>query len=202
MNAESVQILLKGKLPKDVLVEIPHLFDRFKINTPFRLAHFLSQCHHESMGFTTKSENLMYTRERLIQVFPRYFNADNAKLYARNPEKIANRVYANRIGNGNEESGDGFKFRGRGFIQLTGKFNYEQFAKFINDDVVNNPSLVCLKYPLISAGFFFEKNGLWYICDRGATETVVKQVTKIVNGGTNGLKERIELFKKYYLLLK
>jgi putative chitinase len=105
----------------------------------------------------------MYTQERLIQVFPRYFNKDNAASYARNPEKIANRVYANRMGNGNEQSGDGFKFRGRGYIQMTGKFNYEQFAKFIKDDVVKDPSLICIKYPLLSAAYFFEKSGLWNV---------------------------------------
>jgi len=163
MNLESVKILLEGKVPKDVLVELSYVFDRFKINTPFRLAHFLSQCHHESGGFKLKSENLMYTQERLIQVFPRYFNKDNAASYARNPEKIANRVYANRMGNGNEQSGDGFKFRGRGYIQMTGKFNYEQFAKFIKDDVVKDPSLICIKYPLVSASYFFEKTGLWNV---------------------------------------
>ena len=106
------------------------------------------------------------------------------------------------MGNGDEASGEGYKFRGRGFIQLTGKNNYASFAKFIGEDTVANPDLVAVKYPLASAGFFFYSNNIWAFCDRGETEAVVTSVTKSVNGGTIGLPDRLRLFNDYYNLLK
>jgi putative chitinase len=105
------------------------------------------------------------------------------------------------MGNGDEASGDGFKFRGRGFIQLTGKYNYKEFSDFIGEDCVANPDLVATKYPLTSAAFFFNKNGLWSICDKGSTDDVVTMVTKRVNGGTHGLADRLAKFKVYNDLL-
>ena len=124
-----------------------------------------------------------------------------AESYQRNPQKIASRVYGGRMGNGPESTGDGFKFRGRGYIQLTGKDNYTNFAKFIGEDTVANPDLVATKYPLASAAFFFDSNKLWSICDKGADVATVTAVTKRVNGGTIGLPDRIKHFQEYYHLL-
>jgi putative chitinase len=106
------------------------------------------------------------------------------------------------MGNGDEASKDGFKFRGRGYIQLTGKDNYKNFAKFIGEDTIENPDLVATKYPLASAAFFFDSNKLWSICDKGSDDITVTAVTKRVNGGTIGLPDRIKHFKEYYNLLK
>jgi putative chitinase len=193
---------LSAKIPAIVMAEMPSIVEKFKINTPTRLAHFLSQCSHESGNFTIFRENLNYSADGLRKIFGKYFPTEAlAKEYARQPEKIANKVYASRMGNGDEKSGDGFKFRGRGAIQTTGKSNYEAFSKFIGEDCVANPDLLATKYILSSAGFFFEKNGLWAICDRGDTTEAVTSVTKRVNGGTNGLDDRIAKFKVYRSLL-
>jgi len=134
-------------------------------------------------------------------MWPSLFNATNAAQYAMKPEMIANRAYGNRMGNGPEASGDGWKFKGRGYIQLTGKHNYTAFDKFVDDDILANPELVASKYPLMSAAFFFNTNNLWAICDQGATDAVVTSVTKRVNGGTIGLADRLKHFKEYYALL-
>jgi putative chitinase len=136
-------------------------------------------------------------------IFKKYFpNATIATAYQRQPEKIANRVYANRMGNGPEGSGDGYKFRGRGYIQLTGKENYTKFDTTVPENILADPDLVATKYPLSSAGFFFNSNKLWAICDQGATPLVVTAVTKRVNGGTIGLSDRVKHFIEYYNLLK
>jgi putative chitinase len=121
--------------------------------------------------------------------------------YERKPEKIANRVYASRMGNGNEASGEGWKYRGRGYIQLTGKENYKAFDATVPEDILANPDLVATKYALASAAFFFKKNGLWAICDRGAGMNNVTAVTKRVNGGTIGLIDRQKHFNEFYHLL-
>jgi putative chitinase len=185
-----------------VAVEITPVMQKFGITTPLRLAHFLAQCSHESANFTALRENLNYSAQSLRKVFGKYFPTDAlANAYARQPEKIANRVYGGRMGNGDEASGDGFNFRGRGYIQLTGKSNYKLFGDFIGDDLIANPDLVATKYPLTSAGFFFQKNVLWTICDRGANDDIVTSVTRRVNGGTHGLEDRIAKFKKYHQLL-
>ncbi len=160
------------------------------------------QCGHESGNFKAVSENLNYSADGLKKIFGKYFPGNLNESYARKPEKIAARVYASRMGNGDEASGDGFKFRGRGYIQLTGKNNYTNFSKFIGEDCVANPDLVATKYPLASAGFFFDSNKLWAICDRGADDATVTAVTKRVNGGTIGLADRIKHFKEYHNLLK
>jgi putative chitinase len=167
-----------------------------------RLAHFLSQCGHESGGFKAVSENLNYSADGLKRTFGKYFPGNLAESYAKQPEKIASRVYANRMSNGDEASKEGYKFRGRGYIQLTGKGNYTSFTKFIGEDCVANPDLVATKYPLASAAFFFDSNKLWSICDKGADDATVTAVTKRVNGGTIGLADRIKHFKEYYNLLK
>ncbi len=194
--------VLKGHIPDSVIAQIPDTAKTFNITTPLRLAHFLSQCGHESGGFKAVSENLNYSADGLKKIFPKYFPGALNESYARQPEKIAARVYASRMGNGDEASKEGFKFRGRGYIQLTGKANYTEFDKFVEDDIVNNPDLVATKYPLLSAAWFFHKNGLHKIADGGATDAVVTSVTKRVNGGTIGLSDRIKHFKEYYNLLK
>ena len=192
---------LKGHIPDTVISQIPSVLDKFEINTPLRLAHFLAQCGHESGGFKVVSENLNYGAAGLQSIFKKYFTAESAKEYQRKPEKIANIVYANRMGNGNQASGEGYKFRGRGFIQLTGKENYTSFDKVVEDDIIANPELVATKYPLLSAAWFFHKNGLHKIADEGATDLVVTKVTKRVNGGTIGLPDRIKHFNEYNNLL-
>lgn len=193
---------LKGHVPDAVIAQIPDTAKKFNITNPLRLAHFLAQCGHESGGFKSVSENLNYSADGLKKIFGKYFPGNLNESYAKQPEKIASRVYGSRMGNGDESTGEGFKFRGRGYIQLTGKQNYTNFAKFIGEDTVSNPDLVATKYPLASAAFFFDSNKLWSICDKGADEATVTAVTKRVNGGTIGLPDRVKHFNEYYNLLK
>ena len=198
MNLEK----LKGHIPDNVIAQIPGVMEKFQINTPLRLAHFLAQCGHESGGFRLTKENLNYSAKGLMGIFKKYFPTEAlAKQYERKPEKIANKVYGNRMGNGAEATGDGAKFCGRGYIQLTGKDNYTAFGKSINEDIAANPTWVAEKYALLSAAWFFSKNGLHKLADGGATDTVVTSITKRVNGGTIGLPDRIKHFKEYYALL-
>ena len=192
---------LKGHVPDTVIAQIPDVQAKFEINTPLRLAHFLAQTGHESGGFKAVSENLNYGAKGLSTIFKKYFTPESAKEYERKPEKIANIVYANRMGNGPQASGEGYKFRGRGYIQLTGKDNYSAFDKTVEDDILATPDLVATKYPLLSAAWFFHKNGLHKIADEGATDAVVTKVTKRVNGGTIGLPDRIKHFNEYKNLL-
>ena len=192
---------LKGHIPDVVLSQIDETARKFKITTNLRLAHFLSQCSHESGNFTITTENLYYSADGLKKVFGKYFPGNLSESYAKQPEKIASRVYGGRMGNGDETTKEGFKFRGRGFIQLTGKSNYVNFTKFIGEDCVSNPDLVSTKYPLASAAYFFDANALWSVCDKGADDKTVALVTKRVNGGTNGLEDRLKHFKEYYKLL-
>ena len=194
--------VLRGHIPDEVISQIPEVAEKFNITNALRLAHFLSQCAHESGGFKAIRENLNYSAKGLLGTFGKYFNSKTAAQYERKPELIASRVYANRMGNGDEASKEGFKFRGRGYIQLTGKSNYTAFTKFIGEDCVANPDLVATKYPLASAAFFFNSNSLWIICDKGASTENVTAVTKRVNGGTIGLADRIKHFNEFYNLLK
>ena len=193
---------LKGHIPDSVIAQIPETAKKFNITNNLRLAHFLSQCGHESGGFKAVSDNLNYSADGLKKIFGKYFPGNLNESYARQPEKIAARVYASRMGNGDETSKEGFKFRGRGYIQLTGKANYTNFTKFIGEDCIANPDLVATKYPLASAAFFFDSNKLWSICDKGSDDATVTAVTKRVNGGILGLDDRIKHFKEYYNLLK
>jgi len=163
---------LKGKVPDNVLAQIPETAGKFGITTNLRLAHFLSQCAHESGNW----------KYRL--------------------EIASGSAYEGRKDLGNTQAGDGVRFKGRGYIQLTGRANYGKFSTFIGEDCVANPDLVANKYPLASAAFFFNSNKLWAICDLGSTDEVVTKVTKRVNGGTNGLADRLKHFKEYYNLLK
>lgn len=192
---------LKGSVPDNVITQLPETIAKFNVSIVLRLAHFLAQCGHESAGFTATSENLNYSADGLKKIFPKYFPEPLNQTYAKKPEKIAARAYANRMGNGDEASGDGYKFRGRGYIQLTGKSNYTRFAQFIGEDTVANPDLVATKYPLASAAFFFDTNKLWDLCDKGANTETVTAVTKRVNGGTHGLEDRLVRFNKYYAAL-
>jgi putative chitinase len=169
-----------------------------------RASHFFGQTAHESGHFKVFSENLNYSAAGLLKVFPKYFKTmAEAQAYERKPEMIANRVYGNRMGNGAEASGEGFKFRGRGALQLTGKENYTNFSNFLNKpEILTNPDLVATEYAFESAIYFFERNGLWAICDKGVDDATITLVTKRINGGTIGLDERKILTKKYYEILK
>jgi putative chitinase len=168
-----------------------------------RAAHFFGQTSHETGEFKTFSENLNYSAAGLKKIFKKYFNDLTALAYARNPEKIANKVYGNRMGNGVEASGDGWKFRGRGALQLTGRSNYEAFAKYLGKpEILLKPEMVADEYAFESAMFFFDKNKLWDICDKGVNEDSMLKLTKRINGGTNGLEHRKALTIKYYNLIK
>jgi putative chitinase len=193
---------LKGHIPDSVVSQIPDTAIKFNITTPLRLSHFLAQCGHESGGFKALVENLNYGSKGLLGTFPKYFNLTTATQYERKPEMIASKVYGGRMGNGDESTKDGWKFRGRVYIQLTGKSNYAAFDKFVTENIIESPELVATKYPLMSAAWFFDKNGLWAVCDKGATTEVVTAVTKRVNGGVIGLVDRIKHFNEYYSLLK
>ena len=171
--------------------------------TPERAAHFFAQTSHESGGFKVFSENLNYSAQGLQGIFGKYFPGNLEESYARKPEKIANRVYASRMGNGNEASGDGWKFRGRGALQTTGKDNYSQFAKHLGKpEIMTNPDLVATEFAFESAIFFFDKNKLWDICDKGVTKDTILALTKRINGGTHGLADREEKTFKYYTYVK
>jgi putative chitinase len=188
-------------LPKNVLDELPNVIILNKINSSIKLSHFLGQCSHESNGFKRVVENLNYSKDRLNEVFRKYFRNVDASSYANNPEKIGNYVYANRMGNGSVESGEGFKFRGRGFLQLTGKDNYSSFSKFINEDCVENPDLVMTKYPLASASWYFKTNKIFDYAINFDESTFTK-ITKAINGGDIGLDERIKETMKFYKMIK
>lgn len=171
--------------------------------TPERAAHFFAQTGHETGDFKVYNENLNYSAQGLQGIFGKYFPGNLEESYARNPEKIANRVYGSRMGNGDEKSGDGFKFRGRGALQLTGKDNYAAFAKYLNKpEIMTNPDLVATTYSFESAMFFFDKNKLWEICDKGINDAAILALTKRINGGTHGLADRSEKTKKYYEYVK
>lgn len=186
---------LKLKLPAKVLDELPSVIDTFKINSINKLTHFLAQCAHESGNFKFTKENLNYSADGLLKVFPKYFSKDTAEIAARKPEVIANIVYSNRMGNGDRASGDGWKYIGRGYIQLTGKSNYAAFGKYIGVDLIANPELVETKYPLTSAAWYFEVRKLWGIAEQGIDEETIKKITKLINGGTHGLADRISKTK-------
>lgn len=191
------------KIPPSVIDQIEDVMSKFKIDTPLRLSHFLAQCAHESANFKYTTENLNYSKEALMKVFPKYFpNEVLAKQYERKPNAIANRVYGNRMGNGNENSNEGSAYKGRGYIQLTGKSNYKAFDTVVPEDIVANPDLVATKYPLLSAAWFWNSRNLNDLADKGATELDVTAITKKVNGGTHGLSDRISKFKLFYNELK
>jgi putative chitinase len=171
--------------------------------SPIRAAHFFAQTGHETGNFKLFTENLNYSATALNSVFGKYFkNAGiDATQYERKPEKIANRVYASRMGNGDEASGDGWTYRGRGALQLTGKDNYKAFATYLKNPNLK-PDEVADEYAFESAFFFFDKNNLWNICDAGVNDDTILKLTKRINGGINGLDHRKELTYKYYNWVK
>jgi len=205
---------LKTHIPDKVFHDLPYVIAKYNVLTSRnRLAHFLAQCSHESMGFTRTIENMNYSADRLIQVFPKYFNTSNAREYARKPDLIANHVYASRMGNGNWQTGDGYKYRGRGFIQLTGRANYALFTDWLTEqkglsspsihtNCVEYPALVSDVYPLTSALWFFIHNNIFALCDNGISENTNARVTRAINGGLNGVDERYDLLLKYVQLIK
>ena len=188
-----------GIIGKNTLLKIK---DVLSIKSNEMLAHFMGQCHVESAGFTRVTENLNYSSQGLLGTFKKYFDQNTAPLYQRNPEKIANKVYANRMGNGDELSGDGWKHRGFGLIMTTGKQNQELFSNYIKDPVINtDPSIIATKYPFESAKFYFDNKHLWTLCSV-VNEVSITALSYRVNGGTNGLQERIDATNHYYSLLK
>jgi putative chitinase len=171
----------------------------FKLNKN-RAAHFFAQCAHESGNFKAFSENLNYGAKGLRTTFGKYFQTEGiAKNYERQPQRIANRAYANRMGNGDEASGEGFAYKGRGPLQLTGKNNYRAFGKYIGreQEVLDNPDLVATELGFESALWFFDANKLWSICDQGTNDAAILALTKRINGGTHGLDDRKAKTKKY-----
>lgn len=205
VTTEQMQTIIPDMNWEKAVTYLPHVdtvLPNFGIDTPLRKAHFLSQLAHESGGLKYTQENLNYSAEGLRNVFGKYFKTNEiARDYARKPEKIANRVYANRMGNGSEESGDGWKFRGRGLIQLTGKENYQKFGHDHGVDCVNNPdSILDPELALTSACWFWKKNNINVYADADD----IHMVTKRINGGTNGLLHRqhyLDSFKRLYEVL-
>ena len=163
--------------------------------SPERGAHLLGQCAHESAGFTRTTEGLYYsTPERIQKVWPSWFpTVESAKPYAKSPAKLANNVYADRMGNGDEASGDGSRYAGRGFIQLTGKSNYRKFASAAAiPEIMTDQDLVANKHAMEAAIWFFEHNGLFKMADKGVSEAIIKKISKGVNGGYHGLADRVK----------
>jgi putative chitinase len=159
-----------------------------------KVSHFVSQCSHESANFKKTAENLNYGSDALARLFPSDFTPKQALSYHRDPVRIANRLYANRLGNGDEASGDGNKYKGHGYIQLTGKSNHTLFSKYIGVDCITNPELISKQYPLTSAAWFFDVNGIWKLCEKGSSDQCITKVTRVINGGTIGIDDRIKQF--------
>lgn len=177
------------------------LFKEYGIDTPLRKAHFLAQLEAES-GLVSKRENLNYSEEGLLKTFKKYFTPAQAKLYARKPEKIANRVYANRMGNGSENSGDGWKYRGAGFLQITGKDNFKALSKYVGVDYVNNPQLLLNESDaMIAALWYWKVNNL----NKYADQDNIDKVSDMINigrptqtyGDAHGFEKRKEFLKKW-----
>jgi putative chitinase len=190
MNAQTQK--LKGLIPANALAEVDAVLDKRGL-TNTQLAAFLAQVSHESAAFARTVENLNYSEAGLLKTFGSKF-AGVAAQYARKPEKIANRAYANKGGNGNEASGDGWKYRGRGYIQLTLKNNYQHFSATVPEDIMANPDLVATKYAIESAIWFFDANKLWVLASDPATFSAL---TGKINPAKLGLKERTTLFNKF-----
>jgi putative chitinase len=181
------------------LTPLNDTFAKYEINTPKRQAAFIGQCAHESNNFQVLQENLNYSAARLMAVWPsRFPNINVANQYANNPEKLANYVYAGRLGNGNEESNDGWRYHGRGLIQLTGKDNYANCGSGLGMDLLSNPNmLIDPEYAALSAGWFWNKKGLNTLADNQEYETM----TKRINGGLIGLEDRKAKINKVLSIL-
>lgn len=188
-------------LPAPVYDQLFDTCTRFNINTPLRLAHFLAQCDHESAHFSRIEENLNYSAKGLMATFRKYFDDISAESYAHNRIMIASRVYADRMGNGDEDSQDGWMYRGRGYLQLTGKDNYRAFDAAIPDNILEYPDFVATKYPLMSAGWYWGFHRLNEEADMGSDQQIVANITRKINGGYNGLQDRQNLFDRYWVAL-
>lgn len=203
--------LLKGHIPDTVLDQLPQTCGKFGIDGPKRLSHLLGQCKLESGNYQTVYENLMYSAQGLANTWPKRYAVDsNAKVKVpndianslhRKPEVIANLTYANKNGNGDVQSGDGWKHRGMGYLQTTGKKNQQEFFVFIGLPADSDPALIATTYPLMSAAYFFRSNGLWTICDMGVDNNTITKVTKVVNGGIIHLADRIQYTKEFYNII-
>ena len=194
---------LSSKVPS---IALPHLINamrKYNIDNPLRVSHFVSQCAHESNNFNTLQENLNYSWQGLRKTFPKYFPTDEiAKEYERKPDKIANKVYANRYGNGSEESGDGSLFKGRGYVQLTFKDNYRDCGAAIGEDLLINPRLLTAHtYASLSSAWYWNSRNLNAIADKGETIDIITQITKKINGGTHNLLDRAKRFRDIYQCL-
>ncbi|MCK5872311.1 MAG: glycoside hydrolase family 19 protein [Methylococcales bacterium] len=192
---------LKACLPESVFNQIPACIEAFEINTALRLAHFLSQCDYESAGFSVAEENLNYSAIQLRRAFKKYFRENLAEKYAHQPEKIGARVYAGRMGNGNEATGEGSLYRGRGYIQLRGKSNYQAFNDKVEEDILVNPALMTEKYALFSAAWYWNIHTLNLIADEGGDKGIVKKITHKMMGGYSEIVKRVQLFNKYHTAL-
>jgi putative chitinase len=192
---------LYGFIPNKVFDQLPEVIKRFNLNTETKLAHFLGQCASET-GFSSVEENLNYSAKRLWQKFSKRVKTyAKAQLIANDPVKIGSCIYADRIGNGNEASQEGYKFRGRGYIQLTGKSNYEAFSKYIGEDCVSNPDIVATKYPLVVAGWYFA-NRVKNKANNPVNRTGVASVTDSVKGSSSGYQGRLILTQKYEAMIR
>ena len=204
MDTKELLFRAKEFIREDYFYFFEKYCDKYEINTALRLAHFLAQVNHESSNMKVIEENLNYSAKRLLQVFPRYFKTlEEAKLYEFKQQKIANKVYANRMGNGDEASGDGWRYRGKGIMQLTGKANYVAFDRFLNanGEIVSNPDLVAKnkEYAVLTAFFYWDSRKLNNLIDKDGNQYFVcKEITKRINGGYNGLDDRWQRFKIIY----
>lgn len=198
---------LQPHLPADIYKQLPSVLP-FGIDGPLRLSNFMGQCHVESVGFTVFTENLNYSAQGLATTWPHRYSVDpqvNPKVpnplaisLAHHPVAIANNVYANKNGNGDEASSDGSLYIGRGAIQLTGKINYKAFGDSVNIDLITHPELVSTTYKLASAAYFFKSHQLWSICDLGIDINTITRITKVINGGDSALDQRIQYTQQYY----
>lgn len=193
---------LQGHIPDLIYNQLEPLRVQFGIDGPLRMSHLIGQCQHESANFTHFVENLSYSGAALWSLFHTHFSsADEANSFAHQPERIANRIYSNRMGNGDEQSGDGWLYRGRGALQTTGHDNYKALGTFLGVDLLSNPDLVATDYIMASAAFFFKSNGLWSICDHGVDVPTITSVTRHINPGLLGLDSRIQHTQLVYNLL-
>lgn len=190
---------IRDLIPEEVYNELPSVLTQYDLTSDLRFSHFISQLMHESGNFKSKVENLNYSESSLLSVFGKYFDRKTAREYARKPEMIGSRVYSNRMGNNAEPSQEGWKYRGRGYIQLTGKDNYSRFSQSANIDFVQYPDMVTSpKYALTSAAWFITSNRIHLDCDKGNDYNTIKDVTKKINGGFNGLDDRVNKFNLIY----
>lgn len=194
LQEETVKTLLNNnKDYKEWTKILNELLPKYSINTPKRIAMFIAQTGHESADYTRLTENLNYSEQGLLLTFPKYFTKFTAKLYARNPQKIANLVYANRMGNGDEKSGDGWKFRGKGILQITGKYNHKKFADYIKKPLEETLEYLLTKQGAVEAAcWFWSVNNL----NKCADNSDVTTATKIINGGSKGLQDRLSRYNR------